>query len=341
MDDPIGRRQFLASLGAGAVGALLQGEAPPSTRTTDSKPFRGIFPIAQTPFTESNKLDLDSLVDELHFIDRGGVHGFVWPQLASEWQMLTESERLDGTEALASTGKRLRPAVVIGVQAQNSASAVNYAKKAAQCGADAIISLPPARESDPAVILKYFQLLGRATELPLFVQSVGTMNVGTILQMYQTIPTLRFVKDEAGQPLMRISALRAGSNDELKVFIGSHGKTLIDEMIRGVSGDMPAASFADIYASAWDLWQAGHHRQAVDEFGNAAILINEVTAYDEGLKYILYLRGVFKTYQLRDHAPDGTIASSPNALKNGTPLDETGKQVLKELLDLMKPHLKA
>ena len=110
------------------------------------KPLRGIFPVAQTPFTESNKLDLDSLIEEVRFIDRGGVHGFVWPQMASEWMTLSEAERLEGNEAIASTGKKLRPAIVIGVQAPNVATAVKYAKHAEKVGADAIISLPPVRE---------------------------------------------------------------------------------------------------------------------------------------------------------------------------------------------------
>ena len=58
-----------------------------------SKPLRGIFPIAQTPFTTADALDLETLVEEVKFIDRGGVHGFVWPQIASEWATLTEQER--------------------------------------------------------------------------------------------------------------------------------------------------------------------------------------------------------------------------------------------------------
>jgi hypothetical protein len=62
------------------------------------------------------------------------------------------------------------------------------------------------------------------------------------------------------------------------------------------------------------------------------------------MKYILYLRGVFRTYQLRDRPPaDAALPSAPTSggLGNGTPLDETGKRVLRELLDLMKPYLKA
>jgi len=284
----------------------------------------------------------------VRFIDRGGVHGFVWPQLASEWETLSETERLEGAEAIASTGKRLRPAIVIGVQGPNAAAAVKYAKHAAKVGADAIISLPPSGQVDQKVLLDYYKEVGSSTELPLFVQAVGDMSVDSILEMYRKIPTLRYVTDEAGQPLARFRTLREKSNGQLKVFTGSHGRTLIDEMIRGFSGSMPAAAFADLYASAWDLWHDGKKREAVETFGNAALLIHEVSTYDEGVKYILYLRGVFKTDQLRGPRPRPAPAGAPSAavLASGVvgsraPLDDTAKQVLREILALMKPYLRA
>jgi 4-hydroxy-tetrahydrodipicolinate synthase len=345
-----GRREFLQILSAGAIDLALSSGRMSASHNVGSKPLRGIFPIAQTPFTKSNKLDLDSLVEEVRFIDRGRVHGFVWPQLASEWETLTESERLEGAEAIASAGKKLRPAIVIGVQGPNVAAAVRYAKHAEKVGANAIISLPPSDQNDPKTLLEYYKEVGSATELPLFVQAVGTLSVDLILEMYRNIPTLRYLKDEAGQPLARIGTLREKTNDQLKVFTGSHGKTLIDEMIRGFSGSMPAASFADIYASAWDLWHEGKEREAVATFGNAAVLINEITTYDEGMKYILYLRRVFKTYQLRNRGPTrgslsaGALSATMMAsggMGNFAPLDETAKQVLHKILDLMKPCLRA
>src|SRR5947209_280173 len=244
------RRNFLWA-GAAAFAALRPAAADAA------KPLRGIFPIAQTPFTAANKLDVESLVEQVRFIDRGHVHGFVWPQLASEWDTLTEPERLEGAEAIAFTGKKLKPAIVVGVQAPDVATAMRYAKHAQKSGADALISLPPANQSDPAAILDYYKQVGAATELPLFVQAVGSLSVDSILAMYHAIPTLRYVKDEAGEPLHRVAELRAKSHDELKVFTGTHGRTLIDEMIRGFSGSMPAAGFADVYASAWDPWHEG------------------------------------------------------------------------------------
>lgn len=341
------RRDFLV-LGASVLGLAVPAVRMFAARDTSAKPLRGIFPIAQTPFTESDKLDLDALVEEVRFIDRGGVHGFVWPQVASEWSTLTEAERLAGAEAVASAGKKLRPAIVIGVQGPTTAAAVKYARHAEKAGADAIISLPPANQGDAKAVLDYYKEVGNATGLPLFLQAVGDISVDTIIAMYKAIPTLRYVKDEAGQPMMRVAALRAQSGDQLKLFTGGHGRTLIDEMIRGYSGSMPAASFADIYAAAWDLWHEGKRREAVDTFGEAAILINEIGAYGaESLKYILFLRGVFKTYRMREQLATGSgAAPSVAELASGSAssraqLDETAKQVLRELLDLMKPYLKA
>jgi dihydrodipicolinate synthase/N-acetylneuraminate lyase len=317
------RRQVLQMLGAGAL-SLACPAAP------GSKPLRGIFPIAQSPFTDSDKLDVDCLVEQARFLDRGRVHGCVWPQIASEWSTLQESERLAGAEALTAAGKKLRPAIVIGVQAPAIATAVRYAKHAEKAGADALISLPPAG-ADSAHLLEYYKTVGSATSLPLFAQAVGDVSVDQLMAWHKAVPTLRYVKDEAGQPLERIGPLREKSGDQLKIFTGMHGKTLIEEMMRGFSGSMPATGFADLYASAWDLWQEGKKREAVDMFGKAAILIQEVSVYGtESLKYILCLRGVFKTYRTREQ---GKAAR--------TRLDDRSRRVLAEMLELMKPYFRA
>src|SRR5579872_3084499 len=102
------RRRFLHMLGAGAVSL--------HSSAATAKPLRGIFPIAQTPFTDSNQLDLGVLADHVRFLDRMRVHGVVWPQNASEWSTLTVAERFAGAEVVLSVGTKLRPAVVIGVQ---------------------------------------------------------------------------------------------------------------------------------------------------------------------------------------------------------------------------------
>lgn len=343
------RREFLQLLGVGALGLALPGETLFGTDKPGSKPMHGVFPIAQTPFTDADKLDLDALAAELKFIDRGRVHGFVWPQMASEWYALTEKERLDGAEAIVSTGKSLRPVIVIGVQAPDIATAVRYAKHAEKTGADAIISLPISEDADPQTHLEYYKEVGKATGLPLFAQAVGNMSVELLIEMYKAIPNLRYIKDEGGNPLMRIAPLREQSSGQLKVWTGANGRTFIDELRRGFSGTMPTASFADLYAQTFDLWQEGKRMEAMEMHAKTLLCLTEAGVQGpESMKYILYLRGVFKTYRSRPAArrkggfsQAAKIAAGGAEAASPAHLDGAAKKALEQTLDFVKPYLRA
>ena len=342
------RRDFLQLLGAGALGIALPGGQLRATPRSGPKTLRGIFPIASTPFTESDKLDLDALAAEVKFMDRGGVHGFVWPQNWSEWRTLTEQERFDGGEAILAAGKGARLALVIGVQGPDVATAVRYARHAEKLGADAVISLPPGENSDPATILEYYREVAKATDLPFFAQAVGNMTMDLLVEMYKAIPTFRYVKDEAaGSPLRRIIPLREKTSDQLKCFSGRGGLTLIDEMRRGSSGSMPTAAFPDLFAQTWDLWHDGKHQEAMDMQARTLLCTTESDAQapagaatPESAKYILYLRGVFQTSRLRRRPGQG-FAPAAEAVSMEASLDAAGKSALRETLAYVKPYLRA
>src|SRR5262245_46941097 len=95
------RRGFLRTLGSGAASLALARSGIAAT----GKPIAGVFPIGYSPITEENKLDIDGMAAQVKFCNRGGVHGFVWPQLASGWSTLSEKERMDGAEAILAAGK--------------------------------------------------------------------------------------------------------------------------------------------------------------------------------------------------------------------------------------------
>jgi dihydrodipicolinate synthase/N-acetylneuraminate lyase len=330
------RRKFLSMMvGASALSLMFARSGSAAT----SKPLRGLFPIAQTPFTDSGKLDLDSLVREVEFIDRGRVPGFVWPQKASEWSVLTERERLEGTEAIASTGKKLRSAIVIGVQAPNVATAVKYARHAERAGADAIMSLPPQGQKDPSAILDYYRQVAKSVNLPMFAQTEDGMSVDLVIRMFKSIPNLNYVKDEAGDPLERVGQLRQRSQDRLKIFAGNGVTMMINEMELGFSGLCPAAWLADLYTESWNLWFAGKHQQSADMFGR--ILMVESMCHPAGPesgKYILCLRNVFKTYIWRSYAMFSPPGDTRRHVQH---LNPQGKQWVRQGLELVKPYLRA
>ena len=280
----------------------------------------------QTPFTEAGSLDLPVLAKQVRFLDRCGVHGMVWPQLASEYSTLSREERMAGAEAIVEAGRQARAALVIGVQAPSSQQAADYARHATRLGADALIALPPQKEEDENRIFAYYKEIGEASALPLFIQAIGKMSVEFIVRMAKEIPTLRYIKDEAGPVHQRITQFRALA-PELNSFTGFHGKTLYEEMVRGSAGTMPAAGFGDLYASAWELFQDGKRREAAEYCARALLLVSSMETWGtQASKYVLHLRGVFPNWKMRGPAGE---------------FDGYAQQTIREMLVAMKPYLRA
>jgi 4-hydroxy-tetrahydrodipicolinate synthase len=305
-----------------------------SAGTGEARRLAGLFPIAFSPFTPENKLDLDGLANQVKFCNRGGVHGLIWPQLASAWSTLIDSERIEGTEALLTAGKGGRTAIVIGVQSSDPAAVTRYSKLATRLGADAIISLPPTGVTDEKALLDYYQTVGRTTELPMFAQFVGNMSVDLLVEMFRTIPNLRYVKDEAGEPLARVGQIRERTDGQVKVFSGKGVQTMITEMELGFSGHCPYTNLADLYATAYDLFHAGKKRDAYDMFGRVLAMgsIMPVNTID-----IMIARGVFKEGTRTRTGPP--VPGAPSKPHPGAVL--TGDQIREKLQTYLGPWLRA
>ena len=221
MTAPVSRRQ--------ALSAILGGVFTLAARGAKGEDLRGIYPIVQTPYTSAGGVDFKALEAEVKFLDKTGVHGIVWPQRASQYQFLTVEERLEGAERIAAANHGLRPKLVLGVQGPDTATAVRYAKHAAKLEPDAIIALPTrdSGEFDLDEVLAYYEGVASACDLPLFVQTTGNMSVEFVLKMAERIPTLRYIKDEAGDPIQRLEQFREATKGKPPYpFTGSHGRTL-------------------------------------------------------------------------------------------------------------------
>jgi 4-hydroxy-tetrahydrodipicolinate synthase len=326
------RRTLLKTLGSVAAGAAFSKFSVAAAPPVAGKPFRGLFPIAATPFTPDNKLDLDCLNNEVKFCNRGGVPGLIWPQIASGWSTLTSEERFAGAESMIAAGKGGKTAIVIGVQTQGKdlPGAVAYAKHAAAHGADAICSLPP--EGDNAAIMEFYKAIGAATDLPMFVQTAGDEPVDLVVQMFKEIPTIKVVKDEAGDPLKRMTELRAKTDGKLAVFAGKGVRQMMDEMRLGFTGFCPTVGMADVFQQAWELYEAGKVRESFDMFGRIQAFAT-VTNAD---RYVLAARGIFKE--------DTKSRSTPGMGSSGSaqaPMTEAEKKDVRDALNAyLKPYLR-
>jgi 4-hydroxy-tetrahydrodipicolinate synthase len=294
------RRGFLATVAGTAFAAVA-----PAPR----KPLRGIFVIVATPYTESKAVDYEDLAREVDWLDRCGAHGIVWPQRASEYDMLSVEERMRGFDAIADAAAKhnIKSAVVFGVQAADTDAALRYLEHADKCSPDALIAIPPEKASSLEDFRSYYSALAKATKRPIFIQTTGgadiEMPVSFIIELAREHPNLGYVKEELDPLMGRMKELSDNKPPLTRVFSGAAGKGMLPEMAMGADGTMPGASYTDVYVRIWEAWQAGDRAKAREMFARLSPLINLDGLAGQGYQYMLYRRGVFKTPRSRRQRP--------------------------------------
>ena len=293
------------------------------------KVFRGAFPIMATPYKESGAVDYEDLAREVDFLDRCGVQGMVWPQMASEYVKLSKDERLTGMEAIARAAKGRKPALVLGVQAPDTSAMLEFLKQAEKLEPDAVIAMPPSGARSLDDYRSYYRELCRGTSRPVFIQTTGGAkgidpSPAFIIELAREFPNFGYVKEEQ-QPLVeRMLELRKHKPPIKAIFSGSSDWPY--QMRLGFDGMMPGATFADIYAQLWALHETGQMGRVRELFGRLLVM----TALEQeipGMRpYIMKKRGVFKT-----------------AVSRRTPFRATPEAIaeIDASFDGIKPYLKA
>ncbi len=349
---------FLQNAGMLALSAgFLDAAALPETaevhgvllKTPSGKPLSGLYPIPETPFTPEDKLDSDALAKEVEFINRGRVNGMIWPVFASSWSTLSDAERIEGAETILAAGKGGRAAIAIAVQSVNwdTATSVRYAKHAAAHRADAIESMPPNNGWDRSDddILAYYKAIGAATDLPLIVQTRGTMSVDLMVRMFQEIPTMKATKDEVGNPLERAPQLMQRTGNKLAVWAagGGTGNLLLEELPLGFTGLCPTPQFADLLQQVMDLYWAGKKREAFDMFGR----VQGFATIPGATEYLMIARGVFPEnvkFRPQPMEPEArrNMGGGGGMGRRRAPLTEDEKAFIRaDLEEYLKPYMRA
>src|SRR5215469_7044859 len=104
--------------------------------------FGGVFAATTTPFRADGSFDRDRFAEHCGWLISEGVRGLIPNGSLGEYETLTEAERRQAVEVAASaaTGTAL---LVPGVSGRSAAEAAGWAGHASDCGADAVMCLPP------------------------------------------------------------------------------------------------------------------------------------------------------------------------------------------------------
>ncbi len=271
-----------------------------------SQPWRGIFVIVVTPFTDNYTLDEVSLRKEVRFCIDAGAHGLVGPANASEFTTLSDDERKRWIEIVVDESGGRIP-VVAATTAGHTLPAVALSRYAQQAGAAGIMAMPPhILHPDAEGCYAYYQALDAALDIPICIQNymgpIGTpMSAALLARMCRELPRVAYLKEETLPEPRQISATIAAAGDACKgVFGGQGGIYLLDEYRRGACGNMPACQATDVHVALWNMLEAGDQAGARRLFNQLLPLINfermhGVAAYKE----VLYRRGIIATRTTR------------------------------------------
>lgn len=283
-----------------------------------SQPWRGIFVIVVTPFTDSYELDEASLRKEVRFCIEAGARGLVGPANASEFTTLSDDERKRWIEIVMDEAGGRIP-VIATTTSGHALPVMALSRYAQQVGADGIMAMPPhILHPDAEGCYAYYRALSDALEIPICIQNyigpIGTpMSASLLARMCRELPRVEYIKEETLPEPRQISATLAAAGDVCKgVFGGQGGIYMLDEYRRGACGNMPACQVTDVHVALWNKLEAGDQVGARAVFNQLLPLINfermhGVAAYKE----VLYRRGIIASQASR--APGAVLDDDDRA----------------------------
>ncbi|NNE85524.1 MAG: dihydrodipicolinate synthase family protein [Alphaproteobacteria bacterium] len=252
------------------------------TELTAPEPFRGVFPIAPTPFAANGDLDLDGQRRVLDCMIDQGVDGICILANYSEQFALSDNEReilLDlCLEQVAG-----RVPVIVTASHYGTRIVVERARRAAAAGAQALMLMPPYHgallRSDEQGMFEHFAAVADAGGLPVMVQDAPlsgvALSVGFLARLAREIPLVRYFKIEMPGTAAKLRALIAAGGDAIAgPFDGEESITLMADLAAGATGTMPSALLPDLIKPVVTSYLAGDHAAANAAYGRILPLIN-------------------------------------------------------------------
>jgi 4-hydroxy-tetrahydrodipicolinate synthase len=237
--------------------------------------LRGVIAAIVTPFHEDGSLNLGALDHLTNMLVEQGAHGIMVTGGTGEFPHLSDDERIAATEAVAKTASK-RAIVFANTSACATGQAVRLAHRAADAGADAIISVPPYYfPLSEAALRSYFVSLADESPLPLFVYNNPTYtgnplspsllvellqhpnidglkqsesDLGQLVQVLYEIRTLRHLDKSlmTGIDSQFCAALGTGAHGIFSTAAGIVPRQIVEIFTLAMAGDFKAAHIAQL-----------------------------------------------------------------------------------------------
>jgi 2-keto-3-deoxy-L-arabinonate dehydratase len=280
----------------------------------------GIIAVPATPFTDDNRVDLESLRRYVRsYIDRGAV-GFLAPAVAGEVDTLSEGERELIVSTLVEEARGQVP-VIGGATDPNPEARLRHARRFIELGCSGVLAY--IRYEDDHSYTQAVQALGALEPGFLMLQDMdlgaASLPAELLARLHRDVPRFTWVKVETADRGRKISKLRELAGPTLR--IGTAGPDLIEMLDRGADAYLPTL-YPESYRRVWQHHRAGRRAEAIAEYRRLlpglAFMATHQKIQWRLTKAILQAEGIFATTRIRTAAPE---------------LDEVETRLIRELCD--------
>ncbi len=285
----------------------------------------GVLPITLTPFTDDGDVDEASIGSLVEDYLGAGAHGLTILGIMGEAAKLLDEERERVLRRYVGAVAGQVP-VVAGVSARATTMSLDYARRAEDAGAAAVMLAPPDNTRNLDLVFEHFRRVAEAVSVPVVVQdepvNTGvTMPAPFLVRLLDEIENCRYLKLEETPTLPKITAVRSKATSKVGIFGGLGGLYLYEELLRGADGIMTGFGFPQVLVGTYERFLAGDRAEAQEYFFRYLPLIRYEAQLGVG--------GV--TIRKQVFARRGSI-TSPHARFPAPPVDEL---TLSELDDLI------
>ncbi|HMQ93206.1 MAG TPA: dihydrodipicolinate synthase family protein [Amaricoccus sp.] len=243
--------------------------------------YRGIWPVAPTPFHEDGALDLDGMKRVLDCLIDQGADGICILANFSEQFLVSDEERAILTR-LCLEHVSGRVPVIVTISHFATQIAVDRARFARDLGADVVMMMPPYHgallKGTPEQTCEQFRAVGEVG-IPIMVQDAPLsgveLPVPLLVRMAREIEEVRLFKIECPQAANKLRALIAEGGDAVEgPFDGEEGITLLADLDAGATGSMTSGMIVDRIKPVIVKHLAGDIAGATEAYGRVAMAIN-------------------------------------------------------------------
>ena len=246
-----------------------------------ARPYRGVWPVVPTVFTETGDLDLEGQRRVLDCMVAQGSDGLCILANYSEQFLISDEER----ETLARTCLEHvagRLPVIVAASHFSTRIVVGRCLRAAELGAAMVMLMPPYHGTGlRGTEAQTYEQFARAAEagLPIMVQDAPLsgveLSVAFLARLARDIAGVAYFKIETPQAAGKLRALiRAGGDAIEGPFDGEEAITLMADLDAGATGTMPSALLPDLLKPVVDAHREGRREEAAAAYARVLPLIN-------------------------------------------------------------------